>query len=127
MNLVTPLNRVLGLGSAKGGVEHWWLQRVTAVALVPLGIWLVWSLLSLDTFSYGSVVAWASRPLTSVLLILCVLTGVYHSYLGVQVVLEDYLHGKGTKLVALLLSTFAHVLVLTVGVFSILKISFGAS
>ena len=127
MNLVTPLNKVLGLGSAKGGAEHWWVQRMTAVGLVPLGLWLGWSLLAFEDMSYAAVVAWMSRPITSILLILSVITVTYHSHLGVQVVVEDYVHGKAIKVVSLMLSTFVHVAVLIAAVFSILKVAFGAS
>lgn len=125
MNLVTPLNRVLGLGSAKGGAEHWWIQRLSAIALVPLGLWLAFALAGLDDFSHAGVVAWIAQPATSVLLILTALTLSYHSYLGVQVVIEDYVHDGAAKVVALILSTFAHVAVAIVSLFAILRISFG--
>ena len=72
MSLMTPLNRVLGLGRADGAAEHWWLQRVTAVALLPLGLWLAYELLTLPAFDYASVVAWVREPVTSILLILLV-------------------------------------------------------
>jgi len=125
VNLATPLNRVLGLGSAKGGAEHWWVQRLTAAALVPLGLWLAFALAGLDDFGYATVVAWIAQPATSVLLILAGLTLAYHSYLGVQVVIEDYVHDGAAKVVLLTLSTFAHVAVAIVALFSILRISFG--
>jgi succinate dehydrogenase / fumarate reductase membrane anchor subunit len=125
LNLITPLNRVLGLGSAKGGTEHWWAQRLTAVALVLLGLWLALSLAALDLSSFASVVSWIQQPMTTVLLVLAVLTMLYHSYLGVQVVVEDYVHGK-TKVVVLVVSAFAHAFFAVAGLFSILKIAFGA-
>jgi len=125
LNLVTPLNRVLGLGSAKGGVEHWWAQRVTAAALVLLGLWFAFAVAALDDFSYVSVVAWIEQPITSVLLILTALTVSYHSYLGVQVVIEDYVHDNAAKVILLTLSTFAHAAFAIVGLFAILKIAFG--
>lgn len=124
MNLVTPLNRVLGLGSAKGGVEHWWVQRVSAAALAALGLWLVVSLALLGDFSYAAVTAWIGRPVTSVLLILTVLTTARHSHLGVQVVIEDYVHAKGSKVVLIVLSTFLHAAIAIVGLFAVLKIAF---
>lgn len=126
MNLVTPLNRVLGLGSAKGGVEHWWVQRLSAAALVPLGLWFAISLARLDDFSFSTVVAWIQQPVTSVLLILTAVTVSYHSHLGVQVVIEDYVHGNAAKVISLTLSTFAHVAFAIVSLFSILKIAFGS-
>lgn len=126
MNLITPLNRVLGLGSAKGGSEHWWVQRLTAVALIPLGLWLAWSLMRLQDFSYLVVSAWIGRPVTSILMILTVLTLTYHSKLGVQVVIEDYVSGKGSKVCTLVVSTFIHVVIAVAAVFAILKVAFGA-
>lgn len=125
MNLITPLNRVLGLGSAKGGTEHWWVQRLTAVALVPLGLWLALSLAAVDLASFTSITSWIQQPMTSVLLVLAVLTALYHSYLGVQVVVEDYVDG-GLKIALLVVSTFAHAFFAVAGLFSILKIAFGA-
>lgn len=122
---MTPLNRVLGLGAAAGGVEHWWTQRLTAVALVPLGLWLAFSLAALDSLAYADVTAWIARPIPAVLLILTVITAIHHSYLGVQVVLEDYVRGA-VKIVALVLSAFAHVFAVVAAVFSILKVALGA-
>lgn len=122
---MTPLNRVLGLGAAAGGVEHWWTQRLTAVALVPLGLWFAFSLAGLDSLGYADVAAWLSQPLSGVLLILTVLTAIHHSYLGVQVVVEDYVRGAA-KIIALVLSAFAHVFAVVAAVYSILKVAFGA-
>jgi succinate dehydrogenase / fumarate reductase, membrane anchor subunit len=124
LNLVTPLNRVLGLGSAKGGVEHWWVQRVSAAALAVLGLWFIASIAGLDNYAYPSVVAWVQQPSTSVLLILTMLTASYHSQLGVRVVLEDYVQDSGAKVVLLTLSTFVHVAVAIASLFAILKIAF---
>jgi succinate dehydrogenase / fumarate reductase membrane anchor subunit len=126
MSLMTPLNRVLGLGTAKGAGEHWWLQRMTAVALLPLGLWLAYQLLTLGSFSYASVVAWVREPATSILLILLVVAVGYHSVLGVQVVIEDYVTGKGTRAATLMASTLAHVGLTIAAVFAVLKIAFGS-
>lgn len=125
MHLTTPLSKVLGLGSAKGGVEHWWIQRLSAAALVPLGLWFAISLGGLESLSYAAVTAWIGSPITAVLLLLTALTVVYHSYLGIQVVVEDYVHG-GTKIAVLVLSAFAHFFLLIAAVFSILKVALGA-
>jgi len=125
LNLVTPLNRVLGLGTSRGASEHWWVQRLTAVALVPLGLWLVVALARLDDFSYASMLAWIGQPVTSILLILTVLSLSYHSHLGLTVVIEDYLHAKALKLGALILSTFGHAALATAAVFAVLRIAFG--
>jgi len=126
MSLMTPLNRVLGLGTAKGAGEHWWLQRMTAVALLPLGLWLAYQLLTLGSFSYASVVAWVREPATSILLILLVVAVGYHSVLGVQVVIEDYVTGKGTRAATLMASTLAHVGLTIAAVFAVLKIALGS-
>jgi succinate dehydrogenase / fumarate reductase membrane anchor subunit len=124
--LTTPLNKVLGLGSAKSGVEHWWAQRLTAVALAPLGLWFAIAMLRFETLAYAEVVAWLRDPITAVLLLTSIIAVVYHSYLGVQVVVEDYIEGKGAKLAAILLSAFVHVFLLVAAVFAVLKIAFGA-
>jgi succinate dehydrogenase / fumarate reductase membrane anchor subunit len=126
MSLMTPLNRVLGLGTAKGAAEHWWLQRVTAVALLPLGLWLAYELMTMPGFDYASIVAWVREPVTSILLILLVVAVGYHSALGIQVVIEDYVPAKGLRAATLLLSTLAHVGLTIAAVFSVLKVAFGS-
>jgi len=126
MSLMTPLNRVLGLGTGKGAAEHWWLQRTTAVALLPLGLWLAYALLTLPKFDYTSVVAWVRDPVTSILLILLVVAAGYHSALGVQVVVEDYVSSKGLRAATLMASTLAHVGLTIAAVFAVLKIAFGS-
>ena len=126
MSLVTPLNRVLGLGTAKGAAEHWWMQRLTAVALVPLAVWFVYGMVALPDFGFRAVVEWVHRPVTSILLILFVGAAAYHSFLGVQVVIEDYVAGKGSRVAMLMASAFAHTALTVAAVFSILKIAFGS-
>ena len=125
MSLRTPLGRVLGLGSAKEGTDHWWAQRVTAVALVLLGGWFGYALVRLESFTYLDVIRFIGEPLNGVLLALLCLTLAYHSYLGVQVVIEDYVHEKGTKVVSLILSRFAHVFIAIASVYAILVIGVG--
>ena len=125
MSLRSPIGRVLGLGSAKEGVGHWWTQRVTSVALVVLTLWFVSALLRLGDLGYPVVTAWMSSPLNAVLLSLLIATAVYHSQLGVQVVVEDYVARHGTKVIVLLLLNFLHVVVGALGVFSVLRIAFG--
>ncbi len=127
MSLVTPLNRVLGLGSAKEGVEHWWGQRLSAVALVALGLWFVLSLIRLDDMSYATVVSWLQAPVASILMILTLLTALYHSKLGVQMVVEDYVHQPALKVSTLVLSVFIHIGAAVAGVFAVLKIALGAT
>ncbi len=127
MSRRSALGKVLWLGSAKEGVSHWWGQRVSAVALIPLGLWLILSLTMLvraGSTDYLAVVDWISVPFNAVMLMLFIATVAYHSSLGVQVVIEDYVHG-GLKVVSLVLQKFAHVLVATAGIFSVLRIALG--
>jgi succinate dehydrogenase / fumarate reductase, membrane anchor subunit len=126
MSLRTPIGRVLGLGAAKEGAAHWWAQRVSSVALALLGLWLVGALVALGDYSHASVISFVARPLNAVLLALLVGTAVYHSQLGVQVVVEDYVSHGGTKIVTMLLLNFLHVALAALGIFAILRIAFGA-
>ena len=121
------IGRVLGLGAAKEGVSHWWSQRVTSVALLLLGLWFVSALLRMPTFQYEFVVAWIAMPLNAVLLLLLIGTLVYHSQLGVQVVVEDYVHHHGLKIATMMLLTFAHVAVAALAIFAVLRIAFGGA
>ena len=125
MSLRSPIGRVLGLGAAKEGASHWWSQRVTSVALLFLGLWFVSALLRMPNFSYELVTTWISAPVNAVLLLLLIGTLVYHSLLGVQVVVEDYVHHHGLKIATMLLLTFAHVVVAALAVFAVLRIAFG--
>lgn len=127
MSLRSPVGRVLGLGSAKEGVGHWWGQRVSAVALVILTLWFVSALLRLGDLGHATVIAWIAAPMNAVLLSLLVGTSVYHSQLGVQVVVEDYVSHHGAKVATLLLLNFLHIVLAALGVFSVLRIAFGAA
>jgi succinate dehydrogenase / fumarate reductase, membrane anchor subunit len=126
MSLRSPLGKVLGTGSAKEGVHHWWLQRLTSIALVPLTIWFVVSLLSLPSFEHLTVVSWMAQTSTALLLILFILVATWHSQLGVRVVVEDYVHG-GTKTLTLVVITFIHAVVAAAGIFAVLKVAFGGA
>jgi succinate dehydrogenase / fumarate reductase membrane anchor subunit len=114
MSLRSPLGRVLGLGAAKNGVHHWWVQRVSAVGLVFLGLWFVISLLCLGQLDYDTARAWLASPVNAALLVLLVVTSFYHSQLGVQVVLEDYVK-------------FVHLALGTVAVIAVLRVAFGSA
>jgi succinate dehydrogenase / fumarate reductase membrane anchor subunit len=127
MSLRSPLRRVLGLGSAHSGVHHWWLQRLTSVALVPLTIWFLVSLLALPSLGYETVSVWMSQSSTALLLVLFVLVATWHSQLGVRVVVEDYVHGAGARTLTLVIVTFAHALIAVAGVFAVLKVALGAA
>ena len=126
MSLRTPLGRVLGLGTARDGTSHWWGQRVSAVALLFLGGWFAWCIAVMPGFGHAAAIAFIGRPINSVLLLLFSVTLAYHSYLGIQVVIEDYVHAPGVKLVALILSRFAHVLLAAAAIFAVLKIGLNA-
>jgi succinate dehydrogenase / fumarate reductase membrane anchor subunit len=126
MSLRSPLGRVLGSGTAKDGTSHWWGQRVSAIALLFLGIWFAWYLAVTPDFSHAAVVADIGRPVNSILLLLLAITLGYHSYLGIQVVIEDYVHSPGRKVVTLLFSRFAHVALVAAAVFAVLKIGLNA-
>jgi succinate dehydrogenase / fumarate reductase membrane anchor subunit len=126
MSLRSPLGRVLGLGTARDGTSHWWGQRVSAIALAVLGPWFAWSLATMTGFSHPEAVAFISQPVNALLLLLLSISMAWHSYLGVQVVIEDYVHGHGLKIASLLLSRFAHVVLAIAAIFAILKLGIGA-
>lgn len=127
MSLRSPIRRVTGLGAAKDGVSHWWAQRVSSVALVVLTPWFVASLLRFADFRHDAVSAWIGSPLNAVLLALLVVTAVYHSKLGVQVVIEDYVPHHGVKIASLLIVDFIHVALGALGVFCVLRVAFGGA
>jgi len=114
---------VLGLGSAGEGAAHWWSQRVTSVALVPLGLWFVFSLVRLPDLGYVTVAAWMAAPVNAVLLALLLGTTIYHSMLGVQVVVEDYVTHHGLKILTMLLLQFIHIVLAALGLFAVLRIA----
>jgi succinate dehydrogenase / fumarate reductase membrane anchor subunit len=126
MSLRSPLGQVAGLGSAKDGTGHWWAQRVSAVALIPLTLWFLFSLLSLPSLDYLTVRTWLSFPMSGFLAVLLVAVLAYHSYLGTTVVIEDYVHSAGMKLLCLLSLRFLYVLVGGASIFAILRVAFGS-
>ena len=126
MSLRTPLGRVLGLGSAKDGTDHFISQRISAIALVILGLWFLYSMLTMESLMYLDVIRFVAAPLNGVLLALLCITVAYHSWLGVQVVIEDYVHGHGMKLFSLIASRFAHAFVAIASVYAVIRIGLGS-
>ena len=106
-SLRSNIARVRGLGSAKEGVQHWWMQRLSALALIPLGLWLVASLVGLAGADHAAIAQWLNAPFTLGALALTVITAFYHAVLGLQVVIEDYVHGHAAKFILLILIYFA--------------------
>ena len=120
----TPIARVRGHGSAREGAEHWWTERLTSLATLLLFIWLAVSLLTLPDLEYRTVSAWLASPLGAVPMILLVVSTFWHLKLGLQVVVEDYVHDEANKLVSLILINFATILAAAFALFAVLKIAF---
>ena len=125
MSLQTPLHRVEGLGSAKAGTSEFWRQRVTAVALVPLSIWFVWSALALVGAEQSAVTVFLGDPLNAVLMLLFLLAALYHMAIGMQIIVEDYIHQPGLKIAFIILNRFFALSVGVATAFALLKIAFG--
>ena len=119
-DLRTPLARARGLGSARYGVHHWWAQRLTAIALIPLVVWFAISLVMMSGADYGTVRAWIGS-----LLILTIAVGLHHGQLGLQVVIEDYVHGDGWKLALIVAVRFIAIFFGLAAIVAILRIGFG--
>ncbi|MGL4441993.1 MAG: succinate dehydrogenase, hydrophobic membrane anchor protein [Alsobacter sp.] len=125
-SLTTPLKRVRGLGAAGSGTDHFWRQRITALAQIPLTLAFVVVLLSIIGKGHAEVVAIVSQPLVAILMLLFVVTGMVHMKIGMQVIIEDYIHDELPKILLLALNTFFAIGVGVACVFAILKLSFGA-
>jgi succinate dehydrogenase / fumarate reductase, membrane anchor subunit len=124
--LRSPLGRALGLGSAKEGVEHWWMQRVTAVALVPLTLWFVAALIAHLGADYTAAVAWLRSPLTAIAMILLAVAVFVHMGLGLQVVIEDYVQHEAAKIASLVVLRLACWALGAAALFAVLRVAFGA-
>ena len=124
MSFRTPLGRVRGLGSAKDGTGHWWMQRLTALALVPITVWFVISVIGMAGASYVEFSAWLANPLVAGLFLILIAATFYHAVLGLQVVVEDYLHNEGMKIATLLVIKAAAVLLGLTAALSVLRLLF---
>lgn len=125
-SLRTPLKNARQLGSAKEGADHFWKQRVTGVANLVLAVFLVWLLVSLAGADHATVAATLARPEIALPLILLIVSGAIHMRLGMQVIIEDYVHGEGAKIALLMLNTFFAVSVGATSILGVLKLFFGA-
>ncbi|HZR35070.1 MAG TPA: succinate dehydrogenase, hydrophobic membrane anchor protein [Nevskia sp.] len=125
-NLRSPLSQARGLGSAKDGVHHWWVQRLTALALIPLSLWFVFSVARYHVADYPTMMAWIHNPYVAVGLVLYFIAVFYHSALGVQVVIEDYVGTEWLKIASIVLMKLAHFVFGAAAIFAVLKIAFGA-
>ena len=125
MALRSTIGRVRGLGSAKEGVHHWWAQRMTAVALVPLSLWFVCGVIRLIGVDHATAVAWFKAPVVATLMVLLIVATFYHAALGLQVVLEDYVHHEGHKIASVAVVKGLAALLGLLAVISVLKLAFG--
>ena len=123
-SLRTPLGRVRHLGSARSGTQHAWRMRVTSIALLPLTIAFVWLVLSLVGKDHAAVVATLGSPLPAIIMLLFLLTGIYHMMLGMQAIIEDYVHGEHTKTWCLMLNMFFSAVIGLACIYSVLRLNF---
>jgi succinate dehydrogenase / fumarate reductase membrane anchor subunit len=121
--LRTPLGRVRGLGAARGGTHHWWMQRVTSIALLPLTIWLVFSLAAMPGSTWQEATAWIARPFNAVLLLAFLAAAFHHTASGLQVVIEDYVRGEAARLAGLLVMKGVCVLLWLTATLAVLRIA----
>jgi succinate dehydrogenase / fumarate reductase membrane anchor subunit len=123
----SPLGRAIGLGSAKEGVERWLLQRVTAAALAPLVLWFVIALIGLVGADFDTVQEWVGRPLPAICLVLLLIATFYHASLGLQVVIEDYIHGELSRLGLVIVVRLVCVALAVAGIVAVLTLALGAA
>ena len=122
-SMQTPLAAVRGLGSAKSGLHHWWNQRMTAVAMVPLVIWMVSLCILMTGASYQDALAIASHPANATVLILFIAVGFWHAILGLQVILEDYVAAEGLRLVLIVVIRMFAIALAALSILSILRVA----
>jgi succinate dehydrogenase / fumarate reductase membrane anchor subunit len=127
MKYRTPLSKVRGLGPASEGAAHWWMQRLTAVALVPLTLWFGFSVAALSGADYAALVSWIRLPAVSVFLIVLIIAALYHMQLGLKVIVEDYVHVKWLNLLLIIGVDLLSMVLIVAGILSVLKIVLGAN
>jgi len=123
--LRSQLGRVRGLGSAKAGSEHWWMSRLTSIALVPLTLWFVFGVFAILGDGHAAAVHWLRKPFSAIMMILFIGVTFYHTASGIQVVLEDYVHNEPVKLAGIVAAKFLSFVLAVAGIFAVLKIAFG--
>ena len=123
MSLRTPLSNAKGLGSAREGAHHWWMQRLTSLALLPLTVLLAISIVMFPAMDYASAIAWMQMPITAIAMSLLVISLFYHMQLGLQVIIEDYV-GGALKIASLIALNFTCIVMVFIGLYSIIKVSF---
>jgi len=126
MNLSTPLAKARGLGSAKSGTHHWIAQRLTAIALIPLSIWFVFSLVCMTELSHQAAIEWIQSPLVAVFLLLFIIAMFHHAQLGIQVVIEDYIESNVVKITGLVLLKLVSFFAGLAAMIAVLKIYLGS-
>jgi len=125
MEMRSPLARIRGLGSSNHGIQHWWLLRITGVALVPLTLWFVFFAVQLASADLATVKAWVGAHYNPALLILLIVCMFYHGQAGLQEVIEDYIHTESTKVASIVIVKFAAALLGACSAFAVLRLTFG--
>lgn len=125
MSLRTPLARARGLGAAHGGTHHWWMQRLTSIALVPLVTWFAIAMVALTGADHATAAAWLARPFNAVLTLILIVALFHHMQLGLQVVIEDYVHARGRKFATLIVVKFIAVILAIGAAFAVVKVAVG--
>lgn len=125
MKMQTPLSQVRGLGASREGTSHFWWQRLTAVANIPLTLFMLYSIVAHVGDDHAEVAAYLGSPLVSIALLLFILSVIFHMYLGMKTVIEDYVHSEGLKILSLMSSTFFCIAIGFASLFAVLKLSFG--
>ncbi|MCF6215058.1 MAG: succinate dehydrogenase, hydrophobic membrane anchor protein [Emcibacter sp.] len=123
MSFNTPISKVRGLGSARNGTHHWWMQKIAAVALVPLTVWFVASVVQMTKADYFTVISWLSSPIPAILMLIYIVIAIYHLRLGLQAIVEDYIHSEGMKVGLQFSILFGCTIIAVASIFSVLKIA----
>ena len=122
-HLDSPLARAKGLGSSHEGASHWWIQRLTSIALIPLVIWCAFSVAMLPNLTHSELISWINYPLTSILIITMILATCYHMALGLRVIVEDYVHTPALKVGTLILINFIAIMTAIIGIYSVARLA----